>query len=85
MPQAVVCCHEMTGELYFPVFVFCVLRPCVDVLGLFVIGAGARVCGVFYGGVAALRDVLPLGVRLGGSYAPLGVSREYTYCGGVRG
>ena len=66
-------------------FVFCVLSPCVDLLGLFVIGARARVCGFLYGSVAALRDVLPLGVRLGSSYGPLIVAREYTYCRGVRG
>ena len=85
MSQAVVCCHEMAGVSHFPVFVFCVPRPCVDLLCLFVIGAGARVCGVLYGDVAAFRDVPPLGVRLGGSYAPLGIAREYPYSGGVGG
>ena len=74
MPQAHVCCHEMVGEPHFHVFLFCVPSPCVDLLGLFVIGVGARVCGVLYGSVAALRDMLPLGVRLGSSYAPLGVA-----------
>jgi len=85
MPQAAVCCHEMSGEPHFLVFVFCVLIPCVDLLGRFVIETGARVCGFLYGSVAALRDVLPLGVRLGSSYVPSGVARGYTYCEGVRG
>ena len=65
MPQVVVCRHKMIGEPHFHVFVFCVLRPCVDLLDLFVLGVGAGVCGVLYGGVAALRDVLPLGARFG--------------------
>ena len=85
MPQDAVCCHIMTGGPRFPVFVFYVLGPCVSLWYLFVIGAGACVYAVFYGGAAVLRGVAHLGVGCEGSYAPLGVAREHTYFFGVGG
>ena len=52
------------------------MNPCVGLWYLFVIGAGACVYAVFYGGVAVHRGVAPMGVGCEGSYAPLGVARQ---------
>ena len=39
----------------------------------------------WYESVAAYRGALPPGARMGSSYDPLEVAREYEYCRGVRG
>jgi len=86
------------------VFHFCLLWPCVDLLGLFVTGPKALIRSVlggemggsmresrvhgsagWCGSILTNRDAPSSGARMGSSYVPLGVAREYMCCGGVRG
>jgi len=39
----------------------------------------------WYGSAAAHRGALPPGARMGSSYDPVEVAREYKYCRGVKG